>query len=177
MACTLVQKGTDVDYGTLTKQLVTGFVRNGGQVRMNHDIRALDQMNDGSWKVTVHKRDLSASRLSSVRAKFVFVGAGGASLQILQKSGIPEIRGFGGFPISGEFLVCQNPDLVKQHPAKIYGKAAVGAPPMSVPHLDARIIDGKPMVLFGPYAGFSPRYRMILSIIYLPLPRKFFCLS
>ncbi|CAD7969302.1 unnamed protein product [Amoebophrya sp. A120] len=158
IACTYFQKGTDVDYGALTKQLVTGFVRNGGQVRMNHDIKALEQMPDKSWKVTVYKRDLSAGRLSAVKAKFIFVGAGGASLQILQKSGIPEIRGFGGFPISGEFLVCQNPNIVKQHPAKIYGKAAVGAPPMSVPHLDARIIDGKPMVLFGPYAGFSPRY-------------------
>ncbi|CAD7933932.1 unnamed protein product [Amoebophrya sp. A25] len=158
IACTYVEKGTDVDYGQLTKQLVTGFVRSGGQVRMNHEISSISQLDNKQWEVVVYKRDLSATRLSKVRAKFVFVGAGGATLQVLQKTGIPEIRGFGGFPISGEFLVCQNPDIVKAHPAKIYGKAAVGAPPMSVPHLDARIIDGKPMVLFGPYAGFSPKY-------------------
>lgn len=158
MACTYVQKGTDVDYGVLTKQLVAGFLKGGGEIRMSHHIHALEQMSDKRWNVKIHRRDLTKSRLTSVRARFVFVGAGGASLQVLQKAGIPEIKGFGGFPISGEFLVCQNPKVVKQHPTKIYGKAAVGAPPMSVPHLDARVIDGKPLLLFGPYAGFSPKY-------------------
>jgi len=158
MACTRYDKGTDVDYGALTKHLVRSYTKNGGVIRMNHEIQSMEQQPDGSWKVIVYKRDLSKSRLSCVRAKFVFVGAGGATLQILQKSGIPEIKGFGGFPISGEFLVCQNKDVVKKHGSKIYGKAAVGAPPMSVPHLDARIIDGKEMILFGPYAGFSPKF-------------------
>jgi len=158
MACTRVEKGTDVDYGAVTKSLIAGFISGGGQVRVQHEIKGLEQMPDKRWNVTVYKKDLSATRLSSVKARFVFVGARGASLQVLQKSGIDEIKGFGGFPISGEFLVCQNPDIVKKHPAKIYGKAAVGAPPMSVPHLDARVIDGKECILFGPYAGFSPRY-------------------
>jgi len=158
IACTFYHGGTDVDYGTLTKHLIHSFIKGGGQVRMNYEITNLEYNADGTWTVYIWKRDLSASRMSKVRTKFVFCGAGGATLQILQKSGIPEIQGFGGFPISGEFLVCQNSDIVKKHPAKIYGKAAVGAPPMSVPHLDARVIDGKEMVLFGPYAGFSPTY-------------------
>jgi len=91
-------------------------------------------------------------------AKFVFIGAGGGSLHLLQKSGIPEGRGIGGFPVSGLFMVCNNPDVVEQHHAKVYGKAKVGAPPMSVPHLDTRFINNQKMLLFGPFAGFSPKF-------------------
>ena len=91
-------------------------------------------------------------------AKFVFIGAGGGSLHLLQKSGIPEGRGIGGFPVSGMFMVCSNPEIVAQHHAKVYGKAAIGAPPMSVPHLDTRFIDSKTSLLFGPFAGFSPKF-------------------
>ena len=93
-----------------------------------------------------------------VRARFVFVGAGGGALALLQHSGIPEIKGFGGFPISGQFLRTTNPKVVAQHQAKVYGKAAVGAPPMSVPHLDTRVVDGETALLFGPFAGFTPKF-------------------
>ncbi|GAB7195282.1 hypothetical protein OS11_15540 [Dickeya oryzae] len=95
---------------------------------------------------------------SAINAKFVFIGAGGAALQLLQKSGIPEANNYGGFPVGGEFLVTDNPDIVKRHLAKVYGKASVGAPPMSVPHLDTRIFDGKPVLLFGPFATFSSKF-------------------
>ena len=93
-----------------------------------------------------------------MRARFVFVGAGGGALALLQNSGIPEIKGFGGFPISGQFLRTTNPKVVAQHQAKVYGKAAVGAPPMSVPHLDTRIVEGETALLFGPFAGFTPKF-------------------
>lgn len=93
-----------------------------------------------------------------INARFVFVGAGGGALSLLQSSKIPEIKGFGGFPISGKFLRCDNPEIVRQHQAKVYGKASVGAPPMSVPHLDTRVVDGQESLLFGPYAGFSPNF-------------------
>jgi len=150
--------GTDVDYGTLTGLLCNNFMRKGGVVNLLTRVTALCQQPDKSWVVRTEKADLSKSGARELHAKFVFVGAGGASLQLLQKAKIPEARGFGGFPISGMFLVCQKKDIVDKHPAKIYGKAAVGAPPMSVPHLDKRVIDGKEMILFGPYAGFSPKY-------------------
>ena len=91
-------------------------------------------------------------------AKFVFIGGGGGSLHLLQKSGIPEGKGIGGFPVSGIFMVCEKPDIVAEHHAKVYGKAPVGAPPMSVPHLDTRFIDGKKVLFFGPFAGFSPKF-------------------
>ncbi|MCK8349967.1 malate:quinone oxidoreductase, partial [Erwinia amylovora] len=72
-----------------------------------------------------------------IRAKDVFIGAGGAALTLLQESGIPEAKHYAGFPVGGEFLVTDNPELVRRHQAKVYGKASVGAPPMSVPHLDS----------------------------------------
>ncbi|MDB5148006.1 MAG: malate:quinone oxidoreductase, partial [Mucilaginibacter sp.] len=123
---------------------------------LNHDVRDLKRNADGTWKVTV--KDKTTGNKRKLNAKFIFVGAGGGALPLLQKSGIPESKGFGGFPVSGQWLVCNNPDVVKQHEAKVYGKASVGSPPMSVPHLDTRMIDGKRALLFGPYAGFSTRF-------------------
>ena len=158
IACTRVEQGTDVDYGTLTKHIVRAFIAKGGVYQSNTTAESFKQDPDGRWRVILHKEDLSKGGTKEVRAPFVFIGAGGATIQLLQKTGIPEIQGFGGFPISGQFLCCQNPNIVAKHPNKIYGMASVGAPPMSVPHLDARIVDGQPMILFGPFAGFSPRY-------------------
>lgn len=158
-AATFVREGTDVDYGRLTKSLSRAFVALGGHLQVHTRVIDLTQSPETrQWTLKTRQNSLTFSGVQAVKARFVFVGAGGAALPLLQKSGIPEIRGFGGFPISGQFLVCQNPRVVAAHSTKVYGKAAVGAPPMSVPHLDARVIDGKPVLLFGPYAGFSPRF-------------------
>jgi malate dehydrogenase (quinone) len=148
--------GTDVDFGALTKQLLGHIGASGGSVYFGHDVRNLTQQSDGSWLVKVENLRTGAKK--TVNAKFVFVGAGGGALHLLQKSGIKEAKGFGGFPVSGQFLRCTNPELIDQHSAKVYGKAAVGAPPMSVPHLDTRVINGKKGLLFGPYAGWSPKF-------------------
>mmetsp|Transcript_13791 Transcript_13791/g.31508 ORF Transcript_13791/g.31508 Transcript_13791/m.31508 type:complete len:557 (+) Transcript_13791:115-1785(+) len=157
VALTFSEEGTDVDFGALTKDLGKAFMKLGGNLLLFHTVTGLKKESSGKWLLTVQKNDLGA-KTCQIRSRFVFCGAGGWALLLLQKSGIPEIRGFMGFPISGEFLVCQNPDVVHKHPTKVYGKAAIGAPPMSVPHLDKRIIGGKHMLLFGPFAGFSPRY-------------------
>merc|ERR1740121_236850 len=138
-------------------------MKQGGNLLLFHTVTALKKEGD-RWLLNVKKNDLGA-KVQQIRSKFVFVGAGGWALLLLQKSRIPEIRGFMGFPISGEFLVCQNPDVVSKHPNKVYGKAAIGAPPMSVPHLDKRIIGGKHMLPFGPFAGFSPRYLKTGSLL------------
>jgi malate dehydrogenase (quinone) len=111
---------------------------------------------DGLWELKV--RNLDNGTVERHTAKFVFIGGGGGSLHLLQKSGIPEGKHIGGFPISGIFMVCNNSDIVAQHHAKVYGKAKVGAPPMSVPHLDTRFINNKKSLLFGPFAGFSPKF-------------------
>ena len=155
-AATRSLTGTDVDFGSVTRQLISHLVNEGARLHLRTPVQKLSRRADGTWDVHLPAR--SGMGHQRVNAKFVFVGAGGGALPLLQSSGIPEIRGFGGFPISGKFLKCSNPEIVKQHRAKVYGKAAVGAPPMSVPHLDTRIVNGEESLLFGPYAGFSPNF-------------------
>ncbi|HTW14869.1 MAG TPA: malate:quinone oxidoreductase [Nocardioides sp.] len=157
VAATRSLAGTDVDFGSLTRLLV-GALDDRGAIDLvtGVEVRKLDRLEGGGWRVRGKHRDGSGKYDAS--ARFVFVGAGGQALTLLQRSGIPEIRGFGGFPVSGEFWRTTNPEIVARHQAKVYGKAAVGAPPMSVPHLDTRMVDGKPSLMFGPYAGFSPRF-------------------
>ena len=167
IAATRVESGTDVDFGSLTEALVAYLEKvEPVKIATQHQVRDLERESDGRWCVTV--RNLKRKLTRTIRAPFVFVGAGGASLPLLQKSDIPEGKGFGGFPVSGQFLVCQNPEVVARHEAKVYGRAAVGAPPMSVPHLDTRVIDGKRSLLFGPFAGFSPKFLKSGSLLDLP---------
>ncbi|MTL15413.1 malate dehydrogenase (quinone) [Nocardia seriolae] len=148
--------GTDIDFGELTKELLAYLGSSGADIAFGHEVLNLSKQSDGSWLVKV--RNLRSRKARVINAKFVFVGAGGGALPLLQKSGIKEINGFGGFPVSGLFLRATNPNLVTQHEAKVYGQASVGAPPMSVPHLDTRVINGEKGLLFGPYAGWTPKF-------------------
>lgn len=156
IAATKVDAGTDVNFGALTRMLIEHLQAQNVQVDYKHSVKGLKRTKDGLWEVKVHDHD--ACKMEYHTAKFVFLGAGGGSLELLQQSGIPEGKHIGGFPISGLFLVCKNQEIVEQHHAKVYGKAKVGAPPMSVPHLDTRYIDNKKSLLFGPFAGFSPKF-------------------
>src|SRR5258707_7015964 len=157
VAATRIITGTDVDYGSLTHHLVRHLVSQPGcKVHYQHRVTNLVREDNGRWRVEVH--DLDSGEKRSVTTKFVFIGAGGGALPLLQKSGIPEGRGYGGFPVSGIWLRCDDPGINKRHHAKVYGKAAVGSPPMSVPHLDTRVIGGQHSLLFGPYAGFSSKF-------------------
>ena len=156
IAATRIAAGTDVNFGSLTDSLMSYLEDNGAELTYNSKVVALKRQKDGLWRIT-YRREVGLAPFV-VYARFVFVGAGGNALHLLQKSGIPEIRGYGGFPVSGEFLRTDNPEIVARHQAKVYGMAAVGAPPMSVPHLDTRVIDGSTSLMFGPYAGFSPKF-------------------
>ncbi len=157
IAATRSRFGTDIDFGALTRHLIDILSSNQNfSLKLQHQVQTLTQLADGTWKVTV--RDLASQTKRTLHAKYVFIGAGGASLTLLQKSGIPEAKNYGGFPVGGQFLVTDNPEIVKAHQAKVYGKAPVGAPPMSVPHMDTRIIDGKQVLLFGPFASFSSKF-------------------
>ncbi len=156
VAATRSVAGTDVNFGSLTRLLLQDAETRGVTVHCNQRVQDLAKESDGRWKVTVE--DTGTGERRTLRTRFVFVGAGGGALPLLQRAGIPEIRGFGGFPVSGQFLRTTSPELVGSHQAKVYGQAAVGAPPMSVPHLDLRLIDGDHSLLFGPYAGFSPKF-------------------
>lgn len=156
IAATRIDAGTDVDFGSLTRGLLDYLTANGASLFTEHSVRNITRQKDGTWRLhVVHE---VGSTPQEVRARFVFVGAGGGALKLLQKSGIPEIRGFGGFPVSGEFLRTDNPEVVARHQAKVYGKPALGAPPMSMPHLDTRVVDGQASLMFGPYAGFNTKF-------------------
>ncbi|WP_241245120.1 malate dehydrogenase (quinone) [Microbacterium amylolyticum] len=155
-AATRVPAGTDVDFGAITRQLFAHLTNNGVDLRLDTEVKKLKRQSDGSWQVRYRRRIGSAP--GQINAKFVFVGAGGWAIKLLQSSGIPEISGYGVFPIGGQFLKTTNPDLVARHQAKVYSQAAVGAPPMSVPHLDARMVDGDGALMFGPFATFSPKF-------------------
>lgn len=156
LAATRVAYGSDVDFGALTRNLVAGLQKHSNfELRLNQGVTDLKQQQNGRWHVRLQK---SQGGSETVDAGFVFLGAGGGALPLLQKSGIPESRGYGGFPVSGQWLVCKKTDIVSQHNAKVYGKAPLGAPPMSVPHLDTRLIDGQQALLFGPFAGFTTKF-------------------
>ncbi|WP_166263278.1 malate dehydrogenase (quinone) [Marinobacter caseinilyticus] len=157
VAATRVEHGSDVDFGSLTRSLVDCLQSQPNfELMLGHPVRSLAQRDNGRWKVRV--RDEKTGVTKKLEAGFVFLGAGGGALPLLQKSGIEEANGYGGFPVSGQWLYCQKPDIVQQHQSKVYGKAPLGAPPMSVPHLDTRIINGTPALLFGPFAGFTTRF-------------------
>ncbi len=156
LAATFVEHGSDVDFGALTRHLVAklksaehfNFLNNSRVNRL--------KKNQDKWHVSVQNK--STKRAQTIHAKFVFLGAGGGALPLLQKANIPESMGYGGFPVSGQWLICNNKEIINQHSVKVYGKAAVGAPPMSVPHLDTRKINGQSALLFGPFAGFTTRF-------------------
>lgn len=156
IAATKNEIGTDVNFGNLTRSMFDYLKsQDGVELHFNHEVKKLKNK-EGKWVIKV--QDLSTNEKRKITTDFVFIGAGGGSLPLLEKSGIPEIEGYGGFPVSGQWLRCTNREVIEQHHAKVYGKAAVGAPPMSVPHVDSRMINGKKELLFGPYAGFSTKF-------------------
>ncbi|WP_341352522.1 malate dehydrogenase (quinone) [Azotobacter chroococcum] len=166
LAATRALGGTDVNFGALTGQLLQHLTGKADvTVSYDHKVTGLERADSG-WKVTVKDSKTGESR--DIKAGFVFLGAGGGALPLLQMSDIPEGHGYGGFPVSGQWLRCDNPEVVKQHQAKVYSLAAVGAPPMSVPHLDTRVVDGKKSLLFGPYAGFTTKFLKRGSFLDLP---------
>ncbi len=156
IAATKMDAGTDVNFGAISRKLL-GWLgqQEGCGIAANHRVIGLRRTNAG-WEVRA--KDLATGEVRVNRTKFVFVGAGGGSLTLLQKSGIPEAKGLGGFPIGGQWLVCDNPEIVRKHQAKVYGQALDAAPTMAVPHLDTRILDGKKTLLFGPFAAWTTKF-------------------
>lgn len=157
LAVTRMDIGTDVNFGEITRNMIRFLEDSDGvSLELGTEVEDLTHKEDGSWAVDI--KNLITGKSSTVTTKFVFIGAGGGALPLLEKSDIPEGRGYGGFPVSGQWLRCDDEKVITQHEAKVYGKAAKGSPPMSVPHLDTRYLDGKRSLLFGPYAGFSTKF-------------------
>ncbi len=157
VAATKMEGGTDVNFGELTRAMFKHLQSlNGVSILLNTEVRDITKQQNGQWNIEI--KDLITHHQQQLTGNFVFIGAGGGSLPLLEKSDITEAEGYGGFPVSGQWLKCNNSKVIEQHAAKVYGKASVGAPPMSVPHLDTRIINGKKELLFGPFAGFSTKF-------------------
>ncbi|MGD8106064.1 malate dehydrogenase (quinone) [Pantoea sp. FN0302] len=157
IAATWTPVGTDVNYGEITRQLIGSLKKNDNfKLETSSEVTDFKRNSDNSWHVTI--KDAKNGETRSVDAKYVFIGAGGGALKLLQETGIPEADKYAGFPVGGSFLVTENPEIAQRHNQKVYGQASVGAPPMSVPHLDSRYLDGKKVVLFGPFATFSTKF-------------------
>lgn len=157
IAGTKMEDGTDVNFGELTRKMIANLEEQDHfTVQYGSNVTDLKRLPDGKWEIKVHNK--AANRLEHHVADFVFIGAGGGAIPLLQKTKIPESKQLAGFPISGEFLVCKNPAIVARHDAKVYGKEPDGTPPMTVPHLDRRHIEGEDILLFGPFAGFGPKF-------------------
>lgn len=171
VAATHVQHGSDVDFGSLARDMVAHLEQQDNfELLLGHSVEDMKRSSVGGWSVLLE--DNKSGEVTRVRSKFVFLGAGGGALPLLQKSDIPECKGYGGFPVSGQWLVCTKPEVANQHRAKVYGKAAIGAPPMSVPHLDTRVINGERALLFGPFAGFTTKFLKQGSVLDLPASVK-----
>jgi malate dehydrogenase (quinone) len=171
VAGTSVEHGSDVDFGSLARDMVSYLQQQDNfELLLGHSVDDMKRSSVGGWSVLLE--DNKTGEVTRVRSKFVFLGAGGGALPLLQKSDIPECEGYGGFPVSGQWLVCTKPEVANQHHAKVYGKAAIGAPPMSVPHLDTRVINGKRALLFGPFAGFTTKFLKEGSVMDLPASVK-----
>ncbi|MFG0631518.1 MAG: malate dehydrogenase (quinone) [Gammaproteobacteria bacterium] len=157
LAVTWTPIGTDVNFGEITRQYV-GYLqtRPNFDLKLSTEVEDITRNDDGSWHVEY--KNLKDGSKSATDTKFLFIGAGGAALPLLQKAGIDEAKDYAGFPVGGSFLVTDNPAIAKRHMAKAYGIASTGAPPMSVPHLDTRVLDGKQVILFGPFATFSTKF-------------------
>jgi len=157
LAVTWSPIGTDVNFGEITRQFVGHLkAQPNFTLKLSSEVQDITRNKDGSWRVEY--KNLKDGTETTTDAKFVFIGAGGGALHLLQKSGIPEAKDYAAFPVGGSFLVTENQDIAMQHMAKAYGIASTGAPPMSVPHLDTRVLDGKRVVLFGPFATFSTKF-------------------
>jgi malate dehydrogenase (quinone) len=157
IAATWTPIGTDVNFGEITRQFVAHLqAQPNFALKLSSEVQDIERNEDGSWRVTY--KNLKDGTETQTDAKFLFIGAGGGALHLLQKSGIAEAKEYAGFPVGGSFLVTENPSIADLHLAKAYGKASVGAPPMSVPHLDTRVLDGKRVILFGPFATFSTKF-------------------
>ena len=168
VAATRMPIGTDVNFGEITRQLFNALGKSEQvKLQLQHEVRDIVRNDDGTWTV-VSANLADGGTETRVKARFVFIGAGGGALKLLQMADIPEAKGYAGFPVGGQFLMTRNPEVVAQHQAKVYGLASVGSPPMSVPHLDTRVIDGERVLLFGPFATFSSKFLKNGSLMDLP---------
>ena len=166
-AATRVEHGTDINFGEISIQLLNLLKKNKKfHLYTNSNVEKISVLKDGLIDLKI-KNQINKN-IIEIKSNRIFIGAGGQSIALLQKMGLKETNGYAGFPISGKWLICNNKEIVKRHNAKVYSQVFDNAPPMSIPHLDLREIDGKQYLLFGPFAGFTFKFLKQGSNLDLP---------
>jgi len=148
--------GTEVNFGLLARKLCDWLAKHENcRVATGWKVTKL-QRGEGEWQLTIKSQTTGETRTHC--SKFVFVGAGGGSLPLLQSTGLAEAAGLGGFPIGGQWLVCDEPSICVRHNAKVYGAVPPSSPSMGAPHLDLRWLNGRRQLMFGPFASWTTRF-------------------
>ncbi len=156
LAATKVDAGTDVNFGELSRRLFAWLgAQDGCRVVTGHRVHRLRRVADG-WEFAVQSADSGESK--TVRARFAFIGAGGGTIPLLRSTGLPVARGLAGFPIAGQWLVCENPAVVARHFGKVYGPPPPDSGALGGPHLDLRHLHGQRVLLFGPFATWTTKF-------------------
>ena len=155
IAATKIDRGTDINFEALTNEYLSYLKTNKNiEIKYSTELLNLKRIGSNNWELFLREK----SKEIVLVTNYIFLGAGGKTINLLQKSKIPESKLYGGFPVSGKWLISDKINLTSQHNSKVYGKADIGAPPMSVPHLDARWINGKKFLLYGPFAGVTTKF-------------------
>ncbi|WP_214460497.1 malate:quinone oxidoreductase [Flavihumibacter fluvii] len=108
IAVTCVKSGTDVNFGALRRKIFE-------YLQINHGVKIL------LAREVVEAENLTTKESKPMKARFVFIEEGGGTLPFLEKSGIPEGPGYGGFPIIGQWLRCTKKQVIERQQAKAYG--------------------------------------------------------
>ncbi|XZE19233.1 malate:quinone oxidoreductase [Pirellulaceae bacterium SH449] len=149
-------EGTEVNYGLLARRMCEWLsVQDECEVMSGYKVTRLRREHDG-WRVEVQSSE--SREVRQERGKFVFVGAGGGCLPLLQSAGLGEFRGLAGFPIGGQWLICDEPSICARHESKVYGATPPSAPSLGAGHLDIRRLNGQRQLLFGPFASWTTRF-------------------
>ena len=156
LAATKIDHGTDINFGELTNQML-GILekKDNFSLLVNSEVETIKQRKDKRYNILI--RNLKTNKTIEMVSNYTFLGSGGKTISMLQDMKLNEAKGYAGFPISGKWLICNKADLVKMHNSKVYTQVMEGAPPMSIPHLDLRVISNKKLLLFGPFAGFNAK--------------------
>ena len=154
LAATRIVEGTEIDFEYVTK-CFSEILKDKFEVDIlvNHEVKDVNRKNKG-WTV----KGKSNEESFTYETKKIFIGAGGGALPLLQKAEIDDENNYGGFPVSGKWLISNKKELIEKHDAQVYSKASEDNPPMSAPHLDSRHVNGEKLLLFGPFAGFSGKF-------------------
>lgn len=129
-------EGTDVDFGSLTRQMVKYLSDKGVKIKFNRHVDDLNRESDGAWVLKTSSTKDDDDPLT-LRTRFVFLGAGGGALTLLQNPVSPKAKATAAFrfPASSSATAIQKrprnttPKCTAKPPsARPYVRSAFGYP-------------------------------------------------